>query len=999
MTLAALKERVLVVDDEPQVLVALEDLLSDDFVVFKTESAETALRLAERERDIAVVISDQRMPRMTGDELFANLDGRSDATRILVTGFADLSAVIRAVNNGRIFAYVTKPWNPEDLRLMVHKGAEYFRLAQELAYEKQLLHDLMNNVPDGIYVKDRDLRFLRANRAYASLLGGGDPARLAGKRLSDVAAGARAEKVEAEERRVLLEERPQLDVIREYRRDGSDQWFSESVAPVRDPAGSTIGLVGISRDVTRRVAIEEALRTSEERLALTFQGSAAGLFDWNVMAGVMSYSASFGVLLGHEGNGFQETIEQLRARIHPADLASLRQALADHFQSRRPFNNIELRARVEGGDYHWFLASGQAVWNELGAATRLAGSITDITERKVQDVRIGRLTRIHAVLGEISSAIVRTSNRDELIRESCRIAVDVGQLALAGIAEVDDHYEVRPIAWERPDNAFAQSIALELASEQDSSRELVARLASSGRPAIFNDLATQAAGPRTQELIDNGYRALAVLPFVVGGRVAFIFVLMSEHEGFFDAEEVSLLTELARNISFALEHAAQSERLNFLAHHDGLTNLPNREMLAERMAVQLATSGNAVKVALVLIDIGRFGHVNEMLGRRGGDQLLVRIAERLKIAMRPHDMLARLQGNTFAVLLGAVDDESEVALFVEAAVHERLREPFAIEGTELRISVRAGIALFPSDGDEPDALVRNAEAALRNAKATGQRYMFYAPKMNARVAEKLTLETKLRRAVENEEFLLHYQPKVELKTGRVVGLEALVRWCDPDTGIVPPNQFIPVLEDTGLILDVGRWVMRDAARQFTEWAETGLNPPRIAVNVSAIQLIQKDFIVVLDETIARYPLASRGLDIEITESVFVDDLTGNAEKLRIARERGLRVAIDDFGTGYSSLGYLSRLPIDALKIDRSFIIRMVEDPQDTAIVTTIISLAHALDLKVVAEGVETLQQAQLLHLLKCDEAQGYLAARPQPASDVSRLLDAILLNVGRRATG
>jgi EAL domain-containing protein (putative c-di-GMP-specific phosphodiesterase class I) len=277
--------------------------------------------------------------------------------------------------------------------------------------------------------------------------------------------------------------------------------------------------------------------------------------------------------------------------------------------------------------------------------------------------------------------------------------------------------------------------------------------------------------------------------------------------------------------------------------------------------------------------------------------------------------------------------------------------------------------------------------------------MFYAPQMNARVAEKLTLETKLRRAIENEEFLLHYQPKVELKTGRVIGLEALVRWCDPETGIVPPNQFIPVLEDTGMILEVGRWVLQDAARQFTEWAENGLEPPRIAVNVSAIQLVQKDFIVVLDETIARYPLASNGLDLEITESVFVDDLTGNAEKLRIARERGLRVAIDDFGTGYSSLGYLSRLPIDALKIDRSFITRMVEDPQDTAIVTTIISLAHSLDLKVVAEGVETLQQAQLLHLLKCDEAQGYLVARPQPARDVGRLLDTILLNVGRRTTG
>jgi EAL domain-containing protein (putative c-di-GMP-specific phosphodiesterase class I) len=226
-----------------------------------------------------------------------------------------------------------------------------------------------------------------------------------------------------------------------------------------------------------------------------------------------------------------------------------------------------------------------------------------------------------------------------------------------------------------------------------------------------------------------------------------------------------------------------------------------------------------------------------------------------------------------------------------------------------------------------------------------------------------------------------------------VGLEALIRWRDPDVGLVPPGHFIPVLEDTGLILEVGRWVLGHAADQYTKWARAGLVAPRIAVNVSALQLAQANFVNSLENTIDRFPLAVEGLDLEITESVFVDNLTGNTEKLRAARERGLRVAIDDFGTGYSSLGYLSRLPIDALKIDRSFVIRMMEDPHDTAIVTTIIALAHALDLKVTAEGVETMQQAQLLRLLKCDEMQGYLAAKPQAADDVARLLGTTLLNL------
>jgi EAL domain-containing protein (putative c-di-GMP-specific phosphodiesterase class I) len=255
------------------------------------------------------------------------------------------------------------------------------------------------------------------------------------------------------------------------------------------------------------------------------------------------------------------------------------------------------------------------------------------------------------------------------------------------------------------------------------------------------------------------------------------------------------------------------------------------------------------------------------------------------------------------------------------------------------------------------------------------------------VAEQLALETKLRRAVESDEFLLHYQPKVDLKSGSVVGLEALIRWNDPTSGLVPPGKFIPVLEETGLIRVVGSWVLERAAAQYHAWKLAGLSPPRIAVNVSALQLASRDFANTLARTLERYPDASAGIDLEITESVFVDDLTGSIEKLAFARERGIAVAIDDFGTGYSSLGYLGRLPIDALKIDRSFVVRMADDPQSTTIVTTIISLAHSLDLKVVAEGVETPHQAQLLRLLKCDQAQGYLVSCPVPAEEVIELFE------------
>jgi EAL domain-containing protein (putative c-di-GMP-specific phosphodiesterase class I) len=259
----------------------------------------------------------------------------------------------------------------------------------------------------------------------------------------------------------------------------------------------------------------------------------------------------------------------------------------------------------------------------------------------------------------------------------------------------------------------------------------------------------------------------------------------------------------------------------------------------------------------------------------------------------------------------------------------------------------------------------------------------------------MSLETRLRRAVEAREFVLHYQPKVDLKLGTVVGLEALIRWQEPGGKLVAPGHFIPVLEETGLIGEVGRWVLERAALQYHDWSKAGLSPPRIAVNVSALQLAGREFVSKLERVLQCYPAGESGIDLEITESVFVDDLEGSIEKLAIARAKGLGVAIDDFGTGYSSLSYLGRLPIDALKIDRSFVTGMADDPQSTSIVTTIISLAHSLDLKVIAEGVETEGQAQLLRLLKCDQAQGYLISRPVPPEEAAKLLP-VRFDMGER---
>jgi diguanylate cyclase (GGDEF)-like protein/PAS domain S-box-containing protein len=864
MTVA--KERVLLVDDEPQMLVALEDLLLDEFDVIKTGSPEQALRVVKEERDIAVVVSDQRMPKMTGDELFTCLNGQSKATRILITGFADLTAVIRAVNNGNIFAYITKPWSAEDFRLIVRRGAEYFRLAQELAYRHQLLQDLMNNIPDGVYFKDLDLNFTEVNRSFATLLGHDSARSLIGMRLGQLAPQVPdSASLEGKERRILSECRPEIDMVQPWTVHGETRWISESRAPIRDLDGKVVGLVGIARDVTIR---------------------------------------------------------------------------------------------------------------------------------KQQEDRIARLTRIHAMRGSISSAVLRIQDRHALLRELCRVAIDIGQFSLAAIVQGRGDPQEALVAAEPAEHAFVDTLAGRLATRPWREGSILQRAAETERPVIASEADIAADDPLASGLAQQRWRAVAAFPLLIAEAVDSVFVLFSATSSRVDPEEERLLEELTSNVAFALSHIRQSEQMALLAYHDALTSLPNRHLLRERMSQCIAASD---KFALLLIDVTRFRHINETLGWSAGDELLVELAKRLGATLSQRDTLARVDGNVFAVLFGSIDDGSDVALYVENHLISLMRHAFELQRTELRVALCSGISLFPADGRTPDVLIGNAETALRSAKTAGSSYTFYAPHMNARVAEKLTLETKLRVAIEQEEFLLHYQPKVDVKTGTICGLEALVRWQGKDGVLIPPGMFIPVLEETGLIVEAGRWILQRAARQHAEWLARGLKVPRIAVNVSARQLGQKDFVDSVDALFRPFPDAASGIDLEITESVFVDNLKDSADKLRTLRERGFQVAIDDFGTGYSSLGYLSRLPIDALKIDRSFIERMFDDAQDMSIVTTVISLAHALELKVIAEGVETVQQAHQLRLMRCDQLQGYLTAKPQRPEQVEALFGTILLNTRRSA--
>jgi len=582
---------------------------------------------------------------------------------------------------------------------------------------------------------------------------------------------------------------------------------------------------------------------------------------------------------------------------------------------------------------------------------------------------------------------VRAHSRNELFRDACRIAVGAGEFRMAWVGVVDcQAMRVKPVAWDGEVRGFLDAAPLALTETRPGGLGLVGQAVREQRPVVSNDIQNDPQRMMKKECLERGINSLAALPLVVGGVPVGVLTLYASELGFFDGEELGLLAELAANISFGLGHIESEEKVRYLAYYDSLTGLANRTLFLQRLAEYVSTaSRERHQLALVIVNIERFKTINDTFGRQAGDELLKQVVGRLLELAKDPSRVARVGADHFAVVVPNLKHEESLIRGLEQGSQCIDGDPYAVTGTELRISTRSGVALFPSDGNDADTLFRNAEAALKKS-SSGERYLFYTKQMTERIAEKVALENKLRQALENDEFVLYYQPKVDVDTRRMVSAEALIRWRSPELGLVPPLHFIPLLEETGLILQVGSWALRRASLDHRDWAEQGLKAPRIAVNVSPIQLRQPDFVDVLKLAISD-GVAPPGIDLEITESLAMEDIQANIGKLTSVRGLGVNIAIDDFGTGYSSLGYLAKLPVQSLKIDRSFIVAMVDDPDTMTLVSTIVSLAHSLRLKVVAEGVDSEDQAEALRRLRCDEMQGYLFSKPLPLDELTALLE------------
>lgn len=423
----------------------------------------------------------------------------------------------------------------------------------------------------------------------------------------------------------------------------------------------------------------------------------------------------------------------------------------------------------------------------------------------------------------------------------------------------------------------------------------------------------------------------------------------------------------------------RTAEIEHLAYHDGLTDLPNRVLFTDRCSQALAISQRSRNVvAVMLVCIDRFKKVTESLGHAAGDVVLTEAATRLQCCVTNGDTVARFEGDEFALLLTHVTETGDL-VEVARAIHEVFKAPFLLDRQEVCVTTSIGISLFPSNGEDANTIMRNAVAALYRAKKQGgNNYQFYAADMNSLAIKRLALETAMRRAIANDEFVTFYQPVVNLASGEVVGSEALVRWEHPELGLLPPSKFIGLAEDTGLILEIGEFVMREACARTRAWQDQGFGRLRIAVNISARHFQQPNFSERLVEILGETGLEPTSLELELTETSIMENKDSAARLLRRIRNLGVKIAIDDFGTGYSSLSYLKLLPIDTVKLDRSFVKGATTDPDDAALVMAIVTLAHNLKLRVVAEGVETQEQSTFLRLLRCDEAQGYLFGKPMP---------------------
>ena len=682
-----------------------------------------------------------------------------------------------------------------------------------------------------------------------------------------------------------------------------------------------------------RRAAEANLKINEARLTLALGAAELGVWEWNVVSDETFWSPQCDKVLG--GSLGNRSFSEFLSWTHPGDSLIVQQRIAHAVNDRQPFE-AELRLVGQDNLERWIICNGRPHYDSDGQPLCVIGVVQDITARK----RAERERRqADAVFAHAQEGVLITD------REGTILSANPAFCMLMG-------YEAEDVIGRNP--------RLFKSDHHDDE--------------FYRSLFDQAGRTGTwQGEIWNRREDGAVVP------VWFTLAAVRDVHG-----NVSGYIATYSDISYIKRSESQ---LEFLSHHDALTRLPNRTLLLSRLQTSVARAQRENSTGAVLfLGLDRFKSINDGYGHRVGDAVLQAVAKRCKERLRDDDMLGRIGGDEFVVLLERLSS-AEQAVQVAEALIAALAVPISVDGsTEIFLSASVGISLFPDEGANADRLLRNADSALFLAKKHARGGVrFYTEQLITAATERVALDSGLRRALERDEFILHYQPLVEIGTRRLIGVEALVRWAKPEQGLVPPGQFIPLAEETGLIVPLGAWVLETACRQFTDWLEQRIAIEVLAVNLSPAQFRHPDLVRMVADILARTGMPPERLELEITESALMD-VVETESKLHALKQLGVRLSIDDFGTGFSSLAYLKRFPIDKLKVDQSFVRDIPTERADMEICAAVISLAKNLRLDVLAEGVETEIQLDALKAMECVYAQGYLFSRPVPAKDLAPLL-------------
>jgi diguanylate cyclase (GGDEF)-like protein/PAS domain S-box-containing protein len=680
------------------------------------------------------------------------------------------------------------------------------------------------------------------------------------------------------------------------------------------------------------------LQASEERWRSALESSQSGVWDWDLASDRIVLTPQLAAMLGctHQDCLGRKHALAWESNLHADDRQAVTSALHSLLAEKVETAEVEHRYRSRDGAWIWLRTRGRATARHPdGRPLQIVGTCTDITLQK----RAEEQMRLSATVFDQSSEVIMITDPAGRI-----VSVNKAFTAVTGY---------------RREEALGNTPAMLKSNRQTT--------------LFYRDL--------WRTLTTDGYWHGEVWNRRKNGEIYPNWLSISAVND--DKGKLVNYLSLSMDVS---QHKAAEDRIRHLAYFDALTGLPNRLLLRDRASQVLAHSRqDKAETAFLFIDLDDFKTINDSLDHLIGDHLLQGLADRLQQALRMQDTVGRLGGDEFLMILPGEDGAAA------AKVAERLlqvvSEPFLIDGHTLNVTASIGISLYPQDGDDFDTLLKHADAALFQAKAQRRNlYHFYTPAMNEAAYERLTLENALRHALRHNEFELYYQPQARLDTGRIVGVEALIRWNHPEFGLVAPERFIPLAEENGLIAPLGDWMLREACRQAKAWLDQGLPPIEVAVNISTCQFGLTDMAQRIREALAATGLAPKWLEIEITESLLADNLEATQATLREIRELGVHIAVDDFGTGYSSLSYLKRFPLRKLKIDQSFVRDIMTDHDDRAISSAIINLGQSLGLVVVAEGVETGDQLQILRQLGCHKIQGYLLGAPVPAHEITERL-------------